>query len=145
MRFGPALACCTLGLLLCWICILPCLISTQRITVRRCARCVPVRRLLLRPASWLSLNRRAGSRQLRQSLTLWYKQYVKTYFGEICEITYIKYVNVVCEIYIFLRYIFRKITFGVVTFSNGIQISKEYIRIPNGYISIRVLKVVKFR
>ena len=33
--------------------------------------------------------------------------------------------------------------FGVVTYSNGIQISKEYTRIPNGYIS-RVLKVVTY-
>ena len=29
----------------------------------------------------------------------------------ICEITYMEYVNVVCEIYIFLRYIFRTITY----------------------------------
>ena len=54
-----------------------------------------------------------------------------------------EYVNVVCEIYIFLRYIFGKVTYSGWSHSNGIQISKENIRIPNGYIS-RVLKVFTY-
>ena len=58
-----------------------------------------------------------------------------------------EYVNVVCErgmwnIHIPTIHIQNDHIFGVATYSNGIQISKEYIPIPNGYISNSVLKVV---
>ena len=50
----------------------------------------------------------------------------------------------VCEIYIFIRYILKNITYPGLSHSNGIQVSKEYMRVPNGNISKCILEVLTY-